>query len=141
MVNTIKIILILVKSREGSIATADGTESGTKKSELLPIIKDKMINENITTIPDTNKVSAYILDFMAFLRTITDIDIVADMYRPVSSKMQERDDWGSSNCIIINSVKSRTPCDFKEFLSNGENKPKLITYFWILCDRKGKSSK
>ena len=67
-------------------------QSGTKKSELLPIIKDKMINENITTIPDTNKVSAYILDFMAFLRTITDIDIVADMYRPVSSKMQERDD-------------------------------------------------
>ena len=51
-----------------------------------------MINENITTIPDTNKASAYILDFMAFLRTITDIDIVADMYRPVSSKMQERDD-------------------------------------------------
>ena len=100
-----------------------------------------MINENITTIPDTNKVSAYILDFMAFLRTITDIDIVADMYRPVSSKMQERDDWGRSNCIIINSVKSRTPCDFKEFLSNGENKPKLITYVWILCDRKGKSSK
>ena len=92
MVNTIKIILIPVKSCEGSIATADGTESGTKKSELLPIIKDKMINENITTIPDTNKVSAYILDFMAFLRTITDIDIVADMYRPVSSKMQERDD-------------------------------------------------
>ena len=63
------------------------------------------------TISDTNKVSAYILDFMAFLRTITDIlstyqdlawrvikqiptgynrvDIIADTCRPVSIKMQE----------------------------------------------------
>ena len=56
-----------------SIATADGSKRGTKKSELLPIIKDKMINENITTIPHASKVLAYILEFMAFLRTITDI--------------------------------------------------------------------
>ena len=132
-----------------SIATADESNRGTKKSELLPIIKDKMINENITIIPDTNKVSVYILDFMAFLRTMTDIpstyedlawrvikqiptgynraDIVADTYRPVSIKMQERDGQGRPNRIIINSVKSRTPCDFKDFLSNGENKSKLIT--------------
>ena len=132
-----------------SIATADGLKRGTKKSELLPIMKDKMINENITIIPDTNKVSVYILDFMAFLRTVTDIsstyedlawrvikqvptgynraDIVADTYRPVSIKMQERDGQGRPNRIIINSVKSRTPCDFKDFLSNGENKSKLIT--------------
>ena len=32
------------------------------------IIKDKTINENITAIPDTNHVSAYILDFMALLK-------------------------------------------------------------------------
>ena len=32
-----------------------------------------MINEGITTIPDANIVSAYILDFMAFLKIITDI--------------------------------------------------------------------
>ena len=56
-----------------SIATADKSNRGTKKSELLPIIKDKMINENITTIPHASEVLAYILDFMAFLRTITDI--------------------------------------------------------------------
>ena len=40
--------------------------------------------------------------------------------------MQERDGQGRSNRIICNSVKSRTPCDFKEFFSNGENKSKLI---------------
>ena len=53
--------------------------------------------------------------------------IVTDTYRPVSFKLQERDGRGRSNHIIINSVKSRTPCDFKEFLSNGENKSRLIT--------------
>ena len=56
-----------------SIATADGSKRGTKKINLLLIIKDKMINENITTIPDTNKGSAYIVDCMAFLRTLRDI--------------------------------------------------------------------
>ena len=53
--------------------------------------------------------------------------IVTDTYRPVSFKLQERDGRGRSNHIIINSVKSRTPCDFKEFLPNGENKSRLIT--------------
>ena len=38
------------------------------------------------------------------------------MYRPVSIKMQERDGRRRSNRIIIKSVKSRIPCDFKEFL-------------------------
>ena len=54
-------------------------------------------------------------------------DIVADTYRPVSIKMQERDGQGRPNRIIINSVKSRPPCDFADFLSNGENKSKLIS--------------
>ena len=107
-----------------------------------------MINEGVTTILDANNVSAYILDFMAFLKIITDIPstyedlawlvikqvhtgcirvvIVADTYRPVSIKMQERDGRGRSNRIIINSVKSRTSCDFRELLSNDENKSKLI---------------
>ena len=131
-----------------SIATADGSKKGTKKSDLLPITKDKMTNENITTNLYNNKVSAYTLDFMAFLRTLTDIpstyqdlawcvikeipsgynqvDIAADTYRPGSIKMQKRDGQGRSNWIILNSVKSRNPCDFKESLSNGENKSKLI---------------
>ena len=95
-----------------SIATADGSKRGNKKSNLLPIIKDKIINENIITIPDTNKVSAYILDFMLFKNNyrhsikIEDlewhvikeiptgynrVDIVADNYKPVSIKMQVRD--------------------------------------------------
>ena len=125
-----------------SIATADESNRGTKKSELLAIIKDKIINENTTIIPDTSKVLVYILDFIAFERTVTDnpsifedltwrvikqipigynrVDIVADTYRPVSIKMQERD------CRLW-SVISRTTCDFKEFLSDGENKSKLIT--------------
>ena len=125
-----------------SIATADGSKRGIKKSNLPPIMKDKMIDQDITIIPEINKVSAYILDFIVFLITITDIlstledlewrvkkqipaghnwvDIVTHTYRPVSIKMQEKDGRGRSNSIITN-------CDFKEFLSNGENKSKLIT--------------
>ena len=132
-----------------SIATADGSKRVIKKSNLPPIMKDKMIDQDISIIPEINKVSAYILDFIVFLITITDIlstledlewrvkkqipaghnwvDIVTHTYRPVSIKMQEQDGRGRSNSIITNSVKSRTPCDFKEFLSNGENKSKLIT--------------
>ena len=56
-----------------SIATSERSKRGTKKNDLLQIIKGKMINENITTIPDTDKVSAYILDSMGFFRTITNI--------------------------------------------------------------------
>lgn len=48
-------------------------QRGIKKTDLLLIINDKMINENITSIPVTNKVSSYILYLMALLRTITDI--------------------------------------------------------------------
>ena len=33
------------------IATGDGSKRSTKKSDLLPVIWDKMINENITIIP------------------------------------------------------------------------------------------
>ena len=53
--------------------------------------------------------------------------MVTHTYRAVSIKMQERDGQGRSNSIITNSVKSITSCDFKEFLSNGENKSKLKT--------------
>ena len=56
-----------------STATSERSKRGTKKNDLLQIIKGKMINENITTIPDTDKVSAYILDSMGFFRTITNI--------------------------------------------------------------------
>ena len=95
-----------------SIATADGSKRGIKKSNLPPIMKDKMIDQDITIIPEINKVSAYILDFIVFLITITDIlstledlewrvkkqipaghnwvDIVTHTYSPVSIKMQEK---------------------------------------------------
>ena len=56
------------------------------------------------------------------------VDIVTDTYRTVSIKLKERDGQGRSNrIIIINLLKSWTTCDFKDFLSNDENKSKLIT--------------
>ena len=66
-----------------SIATSDRSRRGTKKSNLLKIIKGKMINENITTIPNTDKVSAYILDSMGFFRTITNIPSTGEDWHSV----------------------------------------------------------
>ena len=56
-----------------SIATADGSKRVIKKSNWPPIMKDKMIDQDISIIPEINKVSAYILDFIVFLITIRDI--------------------------------------------------------------------
>ena len=66
------------------------------------------------------------------------VDIVADAYKAVSIKMQRRVGQGRSNHIVNNSVKSRTPCDFKEFLSNSENKSKLIALFEYFAIKKAK---
>ena len=66
------------------------------------------------------------------------VDIVADAYKAVSIMIQQRVGRGRSNHTVNNSVKLRTPCDFKEYLSNGENKSKLITLFEYFVIKKAK---
>ena len=54
------------------------------------------------------------------------VDIVADSYLEESIKMAERNKRGSSEKIIIQSGRSKIPCNFSKFWKNGENKRCLL---------------
>ena len=128
-----------------SIANGDGTKRKTNKSKLTKIL---LRNFNEASIPEKKSNSAYVTDLMAVIRTLknipntfeeltwrilktiprnhTRVDIIADTYRTTSIKMGERDRRGESSKIVVQSKKSRIPRDFSKFLSNGENKRRMI---------------
>ena len=54
------------------------------------------------------------------------IDIVADTYRPNSSKNPERTRPGTTEKVLVQSAKSRLPRNFNDFLKNEDNKTRLI---------------
>ena len=54
------------------------------------------------------------------------VDLVADTYREISIKNGERHERGTSALFIINFPQSKLPREFKNFVKNGENKPRLI---------------
>ena len=92
--------------------------------------------------------SAYILDMMAQIRTMsripktfgglaenfvksitsgyTRVDIVADTYRDTSIKSMERQKRGEASKVMIKSLKSKIPRDFPNVLLNGENKTRMM---------------
>ena len=135
-----------------SLANPDGARRTTAKSKLQGIILDHCSNpvgHPIETLPDKRNVSAFLIDMMAVIRTLTEIpenyedltwkfmkalprnycrvDIVADMYQEMSIKSAERKKRGCSEKIIIQSAKSKIPRSFNEFLKNGENKRRMIS--------------
>ena len=97
--------------------------------------------------PPKDTVGAFIIDFMAVIRTMTEIpetyekltwkflkmlplgynriDIVCDTCQECSLKSAERNKRCCSSKMIIRSYKSKIPRDFKGFLKNGENKTRL----------------
>ena len=119
----------------------------TSKSKLVEcIIPDNNVqNEEIID----KHMSAYVLDMMAQIRSCINnvpetfeqfieiflssipknfrrVDLVADTYRDISIKSEERENRNSSSKIIIGSIKSKIPKDVEKFLSNNENKTQLI---------------
>ena len=133
-----------------SLSNADGTIQKTQKSELMKILiqnssTDYMDVNNI--IPGKEYVVAYNVDLMALVQTFTSfpetfeelalkivaaipkeykrVDIVADSYQK-SIKTYERDRQGTAPILIVKSAHSRLPADFKRFLSNGQNKIRMI---------------
>ena len=115
----------------------------TNKSKLANII----ISNTFTT--DISKQqTAYIVDAMAYIRTMVNlpdtyerlawqflsgipkgfsrIDLVADSYFNNSIKDAERIKRGTSKKIIVRSMKSKLPSEFSQFLSCGKNKNRLI---------------
>ena len=132
-----------------NIANADGSCRITVKSKLNQIImKKSTLIDHETEMPTRNDVSAYIVDLMALVRTqhITPltyedqalqvigaipkgykrVDIVADTYRSKSIKDPDRFKRGCNDRVIVNSVVSRLPRNFNDFLKNGDNKTRLI---------------
>ena len=133
-----------------SLANPDGSPRSTTKSKLLEIITQKCelpLHHPRKIQPPKDSVRAFVVDFMAIVRTMTKIpdtcedlawklvkmlplgysriDIVCDTYQEKSLKLYERNKHGVSSKIIVRSHKSKIPRDFKGFLKNGDNKTRL----------------
>ena len=111
-----------------SLANPDGARRTTPKSQLQGIILDHCSNPVChpkETLPEKRNVSAFLIDMMAVIRTLTEIpenyedltwkfmkalprnyyrvDIVADTYKEMFIKLAERNKRGCSEKIIIQS--------------------------------------
>ena len=140
-----------------SLATGDGARRETSKSKLLSLLLceskidlvDPRSDETIKEVAE----STYVIDLISAVRTMVQIpdtyeqltwkligtfpkgfqrvDIVADTYQAVSIKSGERQSRGTSAKVIIGSPQSKIPRDFNQFMTNGDNKARLVE---IICD-------
>ena len=112
-----------------SLANADGTMRKTNKSKLANIIIS-----NTFTIDISKQQAAYIIDVMAYIRTMVNlpdtyerlawqfmsgipkgfsrIELVADSFLNNSIKDAERIKRGTSKKITVRSIKSKFPSEF-----------------------------
>ena len=132
-----------------SIVNADGSRRTTQKSKLAEIISSYYVPTTSDLEPEKCLISAYIVDLIAPIRTQTSktpdtfeefilkiltalprgfyqVDRVANTYRDYSVKSSERHKRGSSDKVLINSLKSKIPRDLNTFLKNNDNKNRLI---------------
>ena len=129
-----------------SIANADGSRRQTSKSKLMEVLNTSITNYE-GEYPKQD-VAAIIIDFISLVRTVVEVpssfeglalkilnltpsgyprvDLVADTYRIPSIKNSERINRGESAKILMKSISSKIPSGFKKFLSNGENKSRMI---------------
>ena len=78
----------------------------------------------MTGIPETFEDAAE--KIFGILPKTKRIDFVTDTYHPNSIKSFERCHHGSSSTFLLSGPKTRTPRDWKSFMSNDENKTQLI---------------
>ena len=130
------------------------------------INKSKLINQikrhwQETVSLDVSKdTTVHIVDFIALIRVATKlpdtfeqlafkllsvlpkgfrrVDLVADSYFTVTIKGAERNKRGKGAKITIKSPKSKIPREFKKFLSNGENKTRMIEVLFQTFQGSGK---
>ena len=130
-----------------SLCNGDGSMRKTNKSDLLNVLLELRNDEESPDIVKQN--TALIIDLMAVIRTIRDevngtfedlafkivkslpsgykrVDFIADTYLENSIKSSEREKRGQSKKILVKSCKSKLPSEFNQFLSNGENKTRMI---------------
>ena len=130
------------------LATADGMpvrtdKFRTDKSKILhhfePCIEHVTApaSEAVAHVIDDNA-SLYVLspvpdNFQGVAETVFDrlpksarVDFVTDTYKDISIKSFERQRRGTSENVLISGPKTKTPKDWKAFMSNAENKAQLI---------------
>lgn len=127
-----------------SLATADGERRHTQKSKLL----DEILPKTNVTINDINQYDIYILDVIAYFRSLKCIKgtfedlalrmlnsipkkyqivyMACDAYGKQSIKYNEHLSRGIDPPFIIKNANIKIPSDFQKFLNNGENKDRLL---------------
>ena len=97
-----------------------------QRETVLPYIVDLMaLIQTLALVPET---------FEALTLKVVDctpeacrrVDIIADCYTPYSIKSMEGNRLGMASKVTIQSPKSNLLRDFKIFLTNGENKTRMI---------------
>ena len=138
-----------------NIPNADGTMRKTNKSELAKVILGNATNEVSTESTLENTV--YIVDLISLIRTLRYIpetfedlifrvlktippgykrvDIASDSYHSNSIKSSKREKRGSAGKILLKSSKSKIPRDFNKFLSNSENKRKMVSIMFDVMEQ------
>ena len=139
-----------------TLCNADGSMRKTNKSNLDKKVLSRLTDETTPIFEKGN--TAVIVDFMGLVRTITHvpdtfedlamkiisflpigfkrIDLVADSYRQNSIKDAERANRGQSSRIILKSALSKILREFSKFLSNRENKTRMIELIFETLQRK-----
>ena len=126
-----------------SLATADGMPVKTEKAKLLHSLESS--TESTTTRP--NKDTVHVIDGNAMLQSMVSIpdtfeqfafklfkqlprseriDFITDTYLPQSIKSCERRRRGTTQPLLLQGPKTKTPHNWKEFMANEENKTQLI---------------
>ena len=126
-----------------ALATADGMPAKTDKSKLLHHLESCIepvtapASEAVAQVIDGNA-TLYVLspvpdNFQGVAETVFDrlpksarVDFVTDTYKDISIKSFERKRRGTSEKLLISGPKTKTPKDWKVFMSNAENKAQLI---------------
>ena len=115
---------------------------------------------NEVSAESTLKNTVYIVDLIALIRTLRYIpesfedltfrvlksippgykrvDMVSDSYHSNSIKSSERGKKGSAGKILLKSSKSKIPRNFNKFLSNSENKQKMVSMFDVMEEERCK---
>ena len=125
-----------------SLATADGMPVKTDKSKLLHylelgivptaerpsdavhIIEGNAMLQSLVAIPDTFEELAE--SVFNQLPKAKRVDFITDTYKPQSIKSYERTRRGTTATHLLSGAKTRTPHDWKNFMSNDKNKTQLI---------------
>ena len=113
----------------------DETTSVFQKGSTAVTVDFMTLVRITTQVPDTFEDLA--MKLISFLpKGFKRIDLVADSYVQNSIKDAERANRGQSSRIILKSALSKIPREFFKFLSNGEDKTRMIELIFETLQRK-----